>query len=93
MSREIYLNERFRTIVRECPKPVRVEIGRAIDRLQTALGQPHQHAGVSIRKLHKNYFEIRVGLDLRLLFRVESNSITFTFAGTHDAVRRFLKQL
>ena len=93
MSREIYLSERFRTAVREYPKPIRAEIGQAIDRLQTALGQPHQHAGLGIRKLVKNYFEMRVGLDLQLIFKVESDSIIFVFAGTHDEVRRFLKPL
>lgn len=93
MSREIFLGERFRQIVRAYPKPVRSEIGQAIDRLETALGQPHQHAGLGIRKLVKNYFEMRVGLDLRLVFKLDSDSITFAFAGTHDEVRRFLKQL
>lgn len=93
MSREIFLSERFRSIVREYPKPVRAEIGQAIDRLHAALGQPHQHAGLGIRKLVKNYFEIRVGLELRLVFRIESAAVTFAFAGSHDEVRRFLKQL
>jgi mRNA-degrading endonuclease RelE of RelBE toxin-antitoxin system len=93
MSREIFLSERFRTVVREYPKPVRAEIGQAIDRLQAALGQPHQHAGLGIRKLVKNYFEIRVGLDLRLVFRIEPEAVIFAFAGTHDEVRRFLKRL
>lgn len=93
MSREIYLSERFRAVVREYPKPVRIEVGKAIDLLQSSLGHPHQHTGLSIRKLVKNYFEMRVGLDLRLIFKVESDLITFAFAGTHDEVRRFLKQL
>jgi len=93
VSREIFLSERFRQGVRAYPKPVRIEIGRAIDRLQGALGHPHQHAGLDVRKLVKNYFEMRVGLDLRLVFKIQTDSITFTFAGTHDEVRRFLKQL
>jgi mRNA-degrading endonuclease YafQ of YafQ-DinJ toxin-antitoxin module len=93
VSRGTFLSERFRQVVRAYPKPVRVEIGQAIDRVQIALGHPHQHTGLGIRKLVKNYFEVRVGLDLRLVFKVESDSITFTFAGTHDEVRRFLKQL
>ncbi len=74
-------------------KPVRIEVGEAIDRLQSSFGDPHHHAGLGIRKLVKNYFEIRVGLDLRLVFRVERNEIIFAFAGTHDQVRKFLKQL
>ena len=93
MSREIFLSGRFRSIVREYPKPVRAEIGQAIDRLQAALGQPHQHGGLGVRKLAKNYFEIRVGLDLRLVFRIETQAVTFAFAGAHDEVRRFLKHL
>jgi mRNA-degrading endonuclease YafQ of YafQ-DinJ toxin-antitoxin module len=93
VSREIFLSERFRHVVREYPKPVRVEIEQAIDLLQAAFGHPHQHAGLGIRKLVKNYFEMRVGLGLRLVFKVEPEAITFTFAGTHDEVRRFLKQL
>ena len=92
MSRDILLSDRFRQIVRAYPKPVRVEIGQSIDLLQKSLGLPHQHAGLDIRKLVKNYFEMRVGLDLRLIFKVERDAITFTFAGTHDEVRRFLKQ-
>ncbi|MGO9246792.1 MAG: hypothetical protein ACLPT4_16060 [Verrucomicrobiia bacterium] len=93
MSLEIFLSERFRAIVREYPKPVRIEIGKSIDLLQAALGQPHRHAGLGLRKLVKNYFEMRVGLDLRLIFKVERDALIFTFAGTHDEVRRFLKQL
>ena len=91
MSRDILLSDRFRQIVRAYPKPVRIEIGKAIDLLQTSLGLPHQHAGLGIRKLVKNYFEMRVGLDLHLIFKVERDTITFAFAGTHDEVRRFLK--
>ena len=93
MNREIYLGERFRAVVREYPKPVRIEIGMAIDLLQLSLGHPHQYTGLSIWKLVKTHFELRVGLDLRLIFKVESDRIVFAFAGTHDEVRRFLKQL
>jgi len=93
VSREICLSERFRTVIREYPKPIRSEIGRAIDRLHAALGQPHQHDGLGIRKLVKNYFEMRVGLELRLVFKVEPDAIIFAFAGTYNEVRRFLKHL
>jgi mRNA-degrading endonuclease RelE of RelBE toxin-antitoxin system len=93
VSREVFLSERFRAVVREYLKPVRVEIGEAIDLLQESLGQPHRHAGLGIRKLMKNYFEMRIGLDLRLVFKLDVDAITFVFAGTYDEVRRFLRQL
>ncbi len=92
MSCDVFLSDRFRQIVRAYPKPLRAEIGNAIDRLQESIGHPHQHAGLGIRKLVKHYFEMRVGLELRLVFKVERNAITFTFAGTHDEIRKFLKR-
>jgi mRNA-degrading endonuclease YafQ of YafQ-DinJ toxin-antitoxin module len=73
--------------VRGYPKPARVEIAKALDRLQDPLGQPHQHARFGIRKLVKNYFEVPVDLDLRLIFKVEPDSIIFVFPGSHDEVR------
>ena len=93
MSCDVFLSDRFRQIVRAYPKPLRVEIGKAIDRLQESLGHPHQHAGLGIRKLVKNYFEMRVGLELRLVFKVERNSVTFAVAGTHNEIRKFLKRV
>ena len=91
MSCDVFLSDRFRQIVRAYPKPRRVEIGKAIDRLQESLGHPHQRAGLGIRKLVRNYFEVRVGLELRLVFKVERNAVTLTFAGTHNEIQKFLK--
>ena len=88
-----FLSSRFRAVVRAYPKPVRVEIGRAIDLLQTSLGHPHRHAGLGIRKLVGGYFEMRAGLHLRVIFRMDSEDVVFVFAGTHDEVQRFIKSL
>jgi len=93
VSCDVFLGDRFRQIVRSYPKPRRAEIVRAIDRLQESLGHPHQHAGLGIRKLARTYFEMRVGLELRLVFKIERNTIIFTFAGTHGEIRKFLKQV
>lgn len=93
MSLSIFLGPRFRAIVRDYPKPVRAEIGQAINNIQSSLGHPHLHAGLAIRKLAKNCFELRVGLHLRLVFKSDADSILFVFAGTHDEVQRFLKSL
>jgi hypothetical protein len=73
------------------PKAGRREVARAIDDLREALGRPHQHIGLGIRKLHRNYFECRAGLELRLVFRLDPGLITFTFAGNHDEVRQYAR--
>lgn len=75
--------------MRALPKATRREIARAIDTLREEIGRPHLHTGLGIRKLHRNYFECRVGISLRLIFRITPGCITFTFVGTHDEVRRY----
>ncbi len=65
----------------------------AIDKLVETLGDPHRHSGIGIRKLVRNYYELRVGLDIRLVFRASPDAIHFVFAGNHDEVRTFAKSV
>jgi hypothetical protein len=60
--------------------------------LETALANPQEHRG--LRKLHPTgIWEIRIGLSLRALFRLSRDEAVFAFLGTHDEVRRFLRDL
>ena len=60
----------------------------------SAFGQPHTHSGLGIpRRLRENYFECRVGRDLRLIFKLEGSVLIMTAMGNHDEVRRLLKNL
>jgi len=47
--------------------------------------------GTGLRKLPNGVWELRVGLALRALFHLEKEEATFLFLGTHDEVRRFLR--
>lgn len=47
--------------------------------------------GLGLKKLHKNFWEIRAGLGMRILILLEKNTATFIFVGNHDQIRRFLK--
>lgn len=81
---EVDLPKRFRDRVRRLSKTTRQEAARTIEALREAVGQPHLPTELGIRKLHHNYFECRVGITLRLVFRLEAGLVTFTFAGSHD---------
>jgi hypothetical protein len=58
-----------------------------------ALGSPHAHRGVGIRKLGPDLFECRAGLRQRMLFKVEKKKreLIFFEIGNHDEIRRLLK--
>ena len=90
---QIELLETFRAQVREMPKARRREIARVIDATRAGFGKPHLHSGLSIRRLRQNYFECRVGLDIRLAFRVERGRMIFVAAGSHNEIRKLIKTL
>ena len=77
--------------IRALPKPERQKIGRALAQAQEAFGQPHLHGGVGIRKISRLHFELRIGLDTRLIFTNEPSELKFVFMGDHDEVKRFLR--
>ena len=62
--------------------------------LDRVLEDPHRHIGVGLRKLFPGgLWELRVGLSLRILFKLEKAQPTFVFPGSHDEVQRFLRGL
>jgi mRNA-degrading endonuclease YafQ of YafQ-DinJ toxin-antitoxin module len=62
--------------------------------LPKALGQPHLHAGLGVRKIHASgIWEARAGLGLRLVFTFADATLTLVRVGIHDDVRRFLRSL
>jgi hypothetical protein len=81
----------FRTIVRGYPKETRGKIGRALRAVESDFGHPHRHRGLGIRKLSPTLFEIRVGLDIRLVFQNRPDVLLFLIAGNHDEVQKFLR--
>lgn len=85
------LSESFRVRVRTYPKPTRQKIGAALQQVEQDFGHPHAHRGLGIRRLTGNFFEIRVGLDLRLIFQNRAGSLLFLMAGNHDEIQKFLR--
>jgi hypothetical protein len=77
--------------IRQCNPAARQEIGHAITSAQAFFGAPHLHGGAGVRKLKDRWYEVRSGLDLRLIFRDCDDCLSFEFTGSHDEVRRFLK--
>jgi mRNA-degrading endonuclease YafQ of YafQ-DinJ toxin-antitoxin module len=62
--------------------------------LPRAVGHPHLHAGLGLRKLHgSGIWEARVGLGLRVVFALETGLLTLVRVGSHDEIRRYLRQI
>ena len=61
-------------------------IDRLLDYFQTGQ-RPH---GLRLQRLPKGYWEIRVGLRIRVLFELSKERLTFVIVGDHDAMRQWL---
>ncbi|HEY3359274.1 MAG TPA: hypothetical protein VGQ83_38855 [Polyangia bacterium] len=86
------LTERFQRDVRDLREDQRAAVFEVILGLPGAVGSPHQHAGLGLRKLHASgIWEARLGLGLRLVFTVESDTATLMRVGSHDEIRRYLR--
>ena len=88
MSCEIETTQRFR---RNIPEGHHDAVLDTLNAMRDGFGKPHLHSGLSIRKLARHVYECRTGLGLRLVFEARKGTLTFDFAGSHDAVRAYLK--
>jgi len=48
--------------------------------------------GLGLKNLRKNFWEVRKGLKLRILFRWQGDLVEFILAGIHDDIKKFLKK-
>ncbi len=84
---------RFRDTARTLSISQVASLEEALKKLPTALGQPHVHHGLGIRRLKNNYFEFRVGRDIRVVFTLEGSTAILRLVGRHDQVRDYLKSV
>jgi len=66
---------------------------RAIEKFQRAVESRQWPEGVGITHLRERYFEFRVDLQTRVIYRRSGDLIQYVLYGSHDEVRRFLKTL
>jgi len=69
---------------------------RILDALLEAsrhVGDPHAHHGIGMRKLAKEYWELRAGTGMRAVIRLAPGRLVVLRIGNHDEVQRFLKTL
>jgi mRNA-degrading endonuclease YafQ of YafQ-DinJ toxin-antitoxin module len=90
----VLLTERFQRDARDLDHEQRQAVLDVILSLPRAMGDPYTHAGLGIRKLHRSgIWEARVGLGLRLVYGLQADLLALVRVGTHEDVRRFLKEL
>ena len=82
----------FDRSVKSLPPEIKKEIKELCLALIDVLSMEQElSVGLGLKNLRKNFWEIRKGLKLRILFRWQADHIEFILAGTHGQIKRFLK--
>ena len=90
----IELTNRFQRDVDALARDRKIAVFEAILSLPRAIGESHLHTGLGVRKLHHSgIWEARVGLGLRLVFAIERDLLSLVRVGTHEEIRRYLREL
>jgi hypothetical protein len=89
----IEFGSRFSAAARALPEVQRRELEITLRKLAVIFGQPHLHSGLGIRRLKRDYFECRMGRDVRVVFRLHGSVLKMALMGGHDDVQRFLRTL
>lgn len=87
----VYLHS-FDKSYQKLSSAVQQDIDLTISRFLEILPQGKRPQGIGLRLLSQPNWEIRVGLKYRILLQLKNDTITFTFVGNHDEVKRFLKR-
>jgi hypothetical protein len=86
--------DRFRRQCKAASFQDRAAILKIVLDLELTLTRPQEHSGLGLRKLNAAvYWEVRAGLSLRVLFRLDRDEAIFVFLGNHDEVGGFLSSL
>ena len=67
-------------------------VDRALLQLSILYEQSQRPFGIGLKSLRPNVWEVRAGLNDRVLFHWTGEAVEFLFVGNHDEIRRFLKQ-
>lgn len=71
---------------------IRQNIQKTIESFLVNLEQGKRPQGLGFRHLKGSIWEIRIGLQYRVLLELGKNRVTFLLVGNHDEVKRFLKR-
>ena len=65
----------------------------AINSLLDFIQTRQKPEGLGLKKVYKNYWEIRLDIKNRIILELKGNIINIAFVGDHNTVKRFLKEI
>ena len=83
----------FDRMLRRLPADRKARVKEVIQQLVVFFETRQQPQGLGLKRLRSDYWEIRAGLGVRVIFRLSGDVVEFIIAGDHDEIRRFLRRM
>lgn len=83
----------FKRAYRALDPPRQHRVDRALSQLALLYEQRQRPFGIGLKSLKPGIWEVRAGLDDRILFRWSGDLVELLLVGNHDEIRRLLRQL
>ncbi|MBI4777435.1 hypothetical protein HY792_00705 [Candidatus Desantisbacteria bacterium] len=81
----------FERSLRKLPEEIKEKVKEAIFTLMDFFETGKKSHGLGLKKLGKNLWEIRVDIQIRVIFLLEDDIVKWGFVGDHDQIRQFIK--
>ncbi len=65
---------------------------KAIDNLLEVIKTGRKPQGLGLKKARRDYWEIRIDINCRILFEFKADAINIAFVGDHNGIKQFLKR-
>jgi mRNA-degrading endonuclease RelE of RelBE toxin-antitoxin system len=87
----VYARASFDRALKKLPNDSQELVLATARRLPDVFGRPHQHSGMSVRRIG-DFYEFRVGLQWRVVFLLSKGDAILLTVGNHDEVARFVRE-
>lgn len=71
----------------------KIKITKAIFSLIDFFETGERAKGLGLKQLRADFWEIRVGINNRVIFLFTQDTVSFLIVGTHDEIRKYLKKM
>ena len=93
MSRAIEFKRSFDRLYGKLDTAGQEGVDEAVGVLLSALETGKMPHGLGLKRLKDDFWEVRVGLSLRIGFRMRKSSIEFGVVGDHETIKKFLRNI
>lgn len=83
----------FDRSIRRLPPERQVRIKHAIQQVVSFFETRQQPQGLGLKRLRRDFWEVRAGLGDRVIFRLAGDLVEFVIVGNHDEIQRFLSSV